>query len=138
MDALAPRVRQQRHRVLPVHAARVAEDGGEGGHPARLFAGTDLGRKLLPVHPGVEEDLQRVQGVEGVPDPVIGPERHATVIVNLAIPGAEGTAVLRDGDHRLVRLMLGNVGTSRCEMVPMRVYKADNRSIRSTLRSVVA
>ena len=102
-NALAPRIRQHRHRVLPVHAVRIAEHRGKGRHPARLFAGADVRRDLLPLRPGVEEDLQRVQGVEGVPDPVVGPERHAAVVVHLAVPGAEIASVLGDGDHPLVR-----------------------------------
>ena len=43
-----------------------------------------------------------MQRVKGVPAPVVRPERHTAVLVQLAVPGAEVASVLGDPDHALV------------------------------------
>ena len=102
LNALSQRIGKDCCGVVAVHTVGIAEDRGEGRHPSRLAIHTDVGVEFLAFGLRVENGLQGVQRVVGIPRPVVGPEGRTLVGVYIAIPRAVIVAILRDIDHSLV------------------------------------
>ncbi len=97
--------------VVRVHAAGVARDFGEGGHPhvAHLPGHAEVGVDDVFLGLVVDEQAQGVGGAVGVPNPVVGVEGSAVVVVHLAVEGAEVAAVFADADGAFEDAVEGGV-----------------------------
>ena len=102
IDALAQCVSEDCSSVVTVHTVSISEDRRECRHPARLAIHSHKRVQFLALVVGVEDYLQGVQCVIGIPRPIVSPVGLTLVVVYLLVEATEVTALLRDVNHTLV------------------------------------
>ena len=103
MKPLAISVDHGRHRMIGVHASRIASHLREGRHPVRAHL---LGHQEIRVDDirfqlGVDQYPQRMRRPISIPNPIVRIERLAPIIMNLAIERAIITPILAQADRPL-------------------------------------
>ena len=96
-------VNDGRHRMIGVHASRIACHLREGRHPVRahLLGHQEIRVDNIRLQLGVDQYPQRMRSPIGIPNPIVRIERLTTIIMNLAIERAIITPILAQADRPL-------------------------------------
>ena len=103
MKPLAISVDHGRHRMIGVHASRIACHLREGRHPVRahLLGHQEIRVDNIRLQLGVDQYPQRMRRPISIPNPIVRIERLAAIIMNLAIERAIITSILAQADRPL-------------------------------------